>query len=74
MRCNFMAVKKVKAAAAPAKENKATLTFSKSQLTRAKRFADYEDFLSGNLEDNKQYEIAEVEALIEKYYGKGKCD
>lgn len=44
-------------------------TFSKKQIVKANRYSPYSDFLNGNLED-RAYTLKEVDALIEKHYGK----
>lgn len=51
-----------------------TLKFSKEQILSAKKYADYTDFLNGNLLDGKTYTKEEVEKLINDNYGKGKSE
>lgn len=42
-------------------------TFTKAQLVAAKRFESDKDLVSALLEDEKQYALTEVEAMIENY-------
>ena len=37
------------------KEQKKELLFTKKQIISSQRFSDYQDFLNGNLDDNKMY-------------------
>lgn len=59
-----MAVKKMDKAETP---EKADGLFSKEQLLAAKRFQNRQDIVNALLQSDKQYTIAEVEQLIEKY-------
>lgn len=45
-----------------------TPTFTKGQIVSSKKYQDYKDFLSGNLEDGQCYTFEQVDALIKKYY------
>lgn len=49
-------------------------TYTKEQLVKSRKYIAYTDFLSGNLVDNKNYSIEEVDELIKKHYGKGKSE
>lgn len=51
-----------------------TLKFTKEQIISAEKYADYTDFLNGNLQDGKTYTKEEVEKLINNNYGKGKSE
>lgn len=48
--------------------------FTKEQIVSAKKYADYTDFLNGNLSDDKTYTKEQVEKLINDNYGKGKSE
>lgn len=49
----------------------APMTFQKSGLLASKKYANRRDLLSVLLEDNKDYTLDEVDALLEKFL-KGK--
>lgn len=44
--------------------------YSKAQLVESDRYADYRDYLAGNLED-REYTVTEVDSLINRAYRKG---
>lgn len=48
--------------------------FTKEQLVHSKRYMRYTDFLQGNLQNGKTYSFEQVDALINKSYGKGKSE
>lgn len=54
------------------KEQKKELLFTKKQIISSQRFSDYQDFLNGNLDDNKMYSIQAVNDLLDKFFKKGK--
>ena len=55
-------------------EKKEETVFTKEQIIHSNRFKAYRDFLTGNLKNNETYTLAQVEQMIEKYYGKGKSE
>lgn len=63
-----MAVKK-KDEAAPVLN---VLKFTKEQLVASRKYSGFKDFLNGNLKTDQMYSFEEVDALIEKNYGKVK--
>lgn len=46
------------------------VTYSKAQIVESDRYADYRDYLAGNLED-REYTVTEVDSLINRAYRKG---
>lgn len=50
------------------------VVFTKEQLVKSKKYMQYVDFLSGNLQDDKKYTIEQVDKLISNFYGKGKSE
>ena len=54
------------------KEQKKELLFTKKQIISSQRFSDYQDFLNGNLDDNKMYSSQAVNDLLDKFFKKGK--
>lgn len=47
-----------------------TCTFLKEQLVNSKKYRKYQDFLQGNLDDDKSYSFNEVDKMIEDFYGR----
>ena len=58
--------------AAKKETTQAVNKFTKEQLVKSKRYMQYVDFLSGNLQADKMYTIEQVDKLISNFYGKGK--
>lgn len=54
------------------KEQKKELLFTKKQIISSQKFSDYQDFLNGNLNDNKMYSIQAVNDLLDRFFKKGK--
>lgn len=48
-------------------------TYSKEQIVKSKRFANYVDLLNATLKNNKKYTINQVEEIIINYM-KGKVN
>ena len=48
-------------------------TYSKEQIVKSKRFANYVDLLNATLKDNKKYTLNQVEEIIINYM-KGKVN
>ena len=46
---------------------KAAVTYTKEQLYNSKRYAERKDVLMVVLEESKEYTLAEVDELIEKF-------
>lgn len=44
--------------------------YNKNQIVKSKKFAKYQDFLNGNLEEDKTYTIENVEEMIKSFYGR----
>lgn len=45
-------------------------SYSKEQIVHSKKFAKYQDFLAGNLEEDKTYTMEQVEEMIKSFYGR----
>lgn len=45
-------------------EKATVLTFKKEKIVASKKYAPFADFLNGNLKDNQEYSLAEVDDLL----------
>lgn len=43
------------------------LVFTKAQIVKSEKYERFQDFLDGNLEDDKMYSLQEVDDLLGKY-------
>lgn len=41
-------------------------TFTKEQIVGARKYDDFRDFLSGNLEDGKEYTVEAVDKMLKQ--------
>lgn len=48
------------------------LTFTKEQIVKSRKYEKYQDYLAGNLDDEKQYTTSEIDSLISKAMKGGK--
>lgn len=55
---------------AETKKKDTSSLYSKEQIVKSKKFAKYQDFLSGNLEEDKTYTIEQVNEMIKSFYGR----
>lgn len=49
-----------------------TFKFTKEQVVHSAKFSEFRDLLNGNLEDNQEYSISEIETLIADFKKGGK--
>lgn len=48
-------------------ERPTELVFTKAQIVGSQKYERFQDFLNGNLEDDKMYSMQDVDSLLEKY-------
>lgn len=48
------------------------VTFTKEQIVKSEKYARFQDYLEGNLDEKKQYTISEVDSLISRVMKGGK--
>lgn len=45
------------------------VTFTKEQIVKSAKYERFQDYLEGNLDNNKQYTISEIDSLIANLKG-----